>query len=294
MRKRKGIEVTVAWLALAALALAAGPALAQSTPPPKPRELPGTGAPSTPTPAPRPRLGPPPPPPPPPAPVLVVTADMDCTIELDGEVIGSVQKDVVQEFTVRPGEHLLQAFPADIEGPTWKETIKAPDTGRVVAVVELVDVVAEWRESQLNLDRFTVGEASIVDNDNALVWTKNVSREMRWDEATGYCQQQRVDGAGGWRLPILDELSALYDPDNPEPRQETARPEVHVTIFGKRRGETEIQPRMIFEPFDHNSVSALWVGGGDERLLCTFLGEFSCTTGRKKEIASVFCVRPVS
>jgi hypothetical protein len=219
---------------------------------------------------------------------------MDCTLELDGEVIGTLQKDVVQEFRVHAGDHLLQAFPAGIEGPTWKETVKAPDTGRVVAVVELLKVVEEFEKATANLDRFVVGTASIVDNDTHLAWTKNVSPEMKWSDVAGYCERQRADGASGWRLPTIDELSSLYYPDHPEPRQETTRPETQRLLFMKVRSDMEVQPRLIFEPFDHNSVSALWAHGSEERLLCSFLGEFTCRVGTKKETASVFCVRPAA
>lgn len=266
--------------------------LAQAPPPPKPR------TPAAP-PAEQPEARPDrfvQPVAPPSAPVLVVTADMDCTLELDGEVLGTLQKDIVQEFRVRSGDHLLQAFPAGIEGPTWKETLKAPDTGRVVAVVELIDVVAAWNESQANATegRFAVGDSSIVDHETGLAWTKNVSPAMRWTEVAGYCERQRTDGASQWRLPTIDELSKLYHPDHPAPRQESTRPETTFTILGKRRGDIQVQPRLIFEPFDHNSVSALWVQGADERVLCAFLGEFNCAVGGKKEMASVFCVRPAA
>jgi hypothetical protein len=285
----------LAWcLAVATAVLSASGAAAQAPPPPKPRTG-GEAPPAQQAPEARPdRFVQPVAPPP--APVLVVTADMDCTLELDGEVLGTLQKDVVQEFRVRAGDHLLQAFPAGIEGPTWKETLKAPDTGRVVAVVELADVVEEWNESQANANegRFTVGDSSIADTDTGMVWTKNVSPAMRWQDVAGYFERQRTDGASNWRLPTIDELSKLYDPDHPAPRQETTRPETQFTLFGKRRGDIQVQPRLIFEPFDHNSVSALWVRGADERVLCAFLGEFTCAVGGKKEMASLFCVRPAS
>lgn len=281
----------LAWcLAAATAVLLAASAVAQAPPPPKPRTAPAA-PPTQQQPEARPdRFVEPVAPPP--APVLLVTSDMDCTLELDGEVLGTLQKDVPQEFRVRSGEHLLQAFPAGIEGPTWKETVKVPDTGQVVAVVELAEVVEEFNETEANTGRFTVGDSTIVDGDTGMAWTKNVSPAMRWQDVTGYCERQRTDGASGWRLPTIDELSKLYYPDHPAPRQESTRPETQFTIFGKRRGDIQVQPRLIFEPFDHNSVSALWVRGSEERVLCAFLGEFTCAVGTKKETASVFCVRP--
>jgi len=272
----------------AVVLLSVAAAQAQDRPPPKPTE-----------PTERQEKRPPPKPrvidtrpKPPPAPVLLVSSDLDCTIELDGEVIAQLVKDIVKRIEIKPGEHLLQAFPLDVEGPAWKETLKAPDTGTVVATIELQSIVEDWEDAMKNMDRFAFGKMSIRDNESDLVWAKNVGPEMSWDQAKAFCRQQKADGLTGWRAPTLNEMSTLYFPDHDDPTQEPCRGDPQRTLFGKKKADIEVLPRMIFEPFEHNSVCTLWVQSGNaaDRMSCSFLGEFSCALEKKKHTAGVLCV----
>ena len=109
-------------LAVGAMAclFAAQVAMAQA-PPPKPKDdsQKSSGPPPKPSVSHRGPVAPPPP-------KLVVSSDTACRLELDGEALGELEKDVVQEFRIKAGEHLLQAFPTDgPEGPTWKDGVKA-------------------------------------------------------------------------------------------------------------------------------------------------------------------------
>lgn len=228
----------------------------------------------------------------PPPPKLVISSDMPCTVELNGEPLGRLEKDTVEEFRIRPGDHLLQAFPEEVEGPVWKQTLKAPETGSVVATVELRPVVDEWNEARENVDRFQVASATVTDQDTGLEWMRNASPAMRWEDVEGYCRAKK-DAGGGWRLPTLNELSKLLYEDHPAPPQETDRGETRWTILGKRKGEMTVQPRLIHEPFDHNSVAAIWVRDQQPRTACSFLGGFTCSIERKKTEAVTLCVRPV-
>lgn len=228
----------------------------------------------------------------PPPPKLVISSDMPCTVELNGEPLGRLEKDTVEEFRIRPGDHLLQAFPEEVEGPVWKQTLKAPETGSVVATVELRPVVDEWNEARENVDRFQVASATVTDQDTGLEWMRNASPAMRWEDVEGYCRAKK-DAGGGWRLPTLNELSKLLYEDHPAPPKETDRGETRWTILGKRKGEMTVQPRLIHEPFDHNSVAAIWVRDQQPRTACSFLGGFTCSIERKKTEAVTLCVRPV-
>lgn len=231
----------------------------------------------------------------PPPPVLLVSADMPCTLELDGQPLGQLEKDVVQRFVVREGDHLLQAFPLEVEGPTWKESVKAPETGQVAVTIELREMVEEWHESQEEQDRFEVRDRLVIDRDTGLIWMRNVSPEMTWQQAQGYCAGRELDGLRGWRLPVLDELSTLQFDDHESPRQEMAPGDVRWTIFGRRREDTDVLPRLIHPALDHNSVAALWIDGELERTACSFLGGYSCEVlRRKKDQAAIFCVRPLA
>lgn len=254
--------------------------LAQPPPPrpdPPPEEEREKAPPDRPPPPREPRL---------PPPVLLVSADMPCRLELDGEPIGELQKDVVESFVVQEGDHLLQAFPIGIEGPTWKKPIKAPETGKVAVTIELANLV-----DNSDGDRFEVRDRVVIDHDTGLIWARNVSPAMRWEQAQGYCAGRDLDGIRGWRFPVLDELSTLHSADHKSPRQEMERGERHWTFLGPRRTETQLQPRLIYPPFEHNSVAALWIHDQQQRTSCSFLGGFTCGIERKKAQASVLCVR---
>jgi len=277
------LAVVLVWLAAAAASWA-------QAPPPRPKPRPEGETQQTPPPRPPRRVetGPPPP-------ELLVSSDMACRLELDGELIGELQKDIVARFILAEGDHLLQAFPLGIDGPTWKKPISVPATGTVAETIELAKLVAEWSESDKDKDRFEVLERTVIDHDTQLAWARNVSPQMTWDQVLGYCAGRDLDGALGWRLPVLDELSTLQFEDHESPRQEMDPGERKWTIFGPRREDTEVLPRLIQPAFDHNSVAALWIDGDLERTACTFLGGFGCEVFRKKkEQAAVLCVRSLA
>lgn len=282
----------VVLLAATALAwLGASAASWGQTPPPRPQPRP-EGETQQQTPPPRPPVrvetGPPPP-------ALLISSDLPCRLEIDGEPLGELEKDVVARFVLKEGDHLLQAFPLAIDGPTWKKPISVPATGTVAETIELARLVEEWSESEKDKDRFEVLERVVVDNDTQLVWARNVSPSMTWEQARGYCAGRGLDESAGWRVPVLDELSTLQFEDHESPRQEMDPGRRRWTIFGPRREDSEVLPRLIQPAFDHNSVAALWIEGDLERTACTFLGGFGCEVLRKKkETAAVLCVRSLA
>ena len=51
------------------------------------------------------------------------------------------------------------------------------------------------------------------DPSTGLMWTKEDNGiGVSWDQAKKYCSDMRVRGFSDWRLPTIDELSAIYDP----------------------------------------------------------------------------------
>lgn len=234
-------------------------------------------------------------PPPPPPPVLMLTADMDCRVEIDGEEKAILVKDQAQEIRVRSGEHLLQAYPTGVEeGPTWKDTVKVPDTGQVVAMIELAKLVADWEDglkAEEAEGRFVIREGMILDNESRLVWTSTMVNDVRWSEARSLCGKKAIGGVTGFRLPTVQELSTLYWPDHPDPRHEAGEGETTSKLWGmvKSKGPMEVAPVMIHRPFEElPRLSSIWVS--DEKVTCGFLGELECSGGQKK--GDALCVRP--
>jgi len=51
-----------------------------------------------------------------------------------------------------------------------------------------------------------------------LMWQKRDNgSDVNWQQATNYCQNLSLGGYTGWRLPGIDELQAIYDPNRSEP-----------------------------------------------------------------------------
>jgi len=57
---------------------------------------------------------------------------------------------------------------------------------------------------------------AVLDRETGLVWEKNPSTGTRtWYDARDRCQTLSVGGRMGWRLPMLEEMMSLVDPNNP-------------------------------------------------------------------------------
>ena len=234
-------------------------------------------------------------PPPPPPPVLLLTADLDCRVEIDGEEKAVLVKDKAQEIRVKPGEHLLQAFPTGYEeGPTWKDTVKVPDTGQVVAMIELTKLVDEWEEglrAEESEGRFLVRDGIVLDNESNLAWSSTSVNDIKWAEASSLCAKKSGGQGSGWRLPSVQELSTLYWPDHPDPRHQAGDTETTSKFWGmvKTKGPMEVAPVLIHRPFeDLPRLSSIWVS--DKQVSCSFLGELQCSGSQKR--GDALCVRP--
>ena len=55
-----------------------------------------------------------------------------------------------------------------------------------------------------------------LDPDTKLMWTiRDNGKDIDWDQANQYAEQLRLAGYSDWRLPTIDELEKLYDPQDP-------------------------------------------------------------------------------
>ena len=60
-----------------------------------------------------------------------------------------------------------------------------------------------------------VPEDGYLDPETRLMWTTQDNGEnIDWDQASKYAEQLRLGGYSDWRLPMIDELEKLYDPQN--------------------------------------------------------------------------------
>jgi hypothetical protein len=60
----------------------------------------------------------------------------------------------------------------------------------------------------------TAGDDVVEDSRSGLVWTRREQvGNLPWPEADQHCRDVALAGRADWRLPEIDELSALYDTD---------------------------------------------------------------------------------
>ena len=79
--------------------------------------------------------------------------------------------------------------------PAWNNQIKGPGRFQV-------------------LSKFT--NAAVFDKETGLVWEQSPDTNSRtWVNALNHCYQRTVGGRKGWRLPTIEELASLVDPNNP-------------------------------------------------------------------------------
>jgi len=64
-------------------------------------------------------------------------------------------------------------------------------------------------------DFIAYDNGTVLDTKSRLMWAaKDNGANINWYEAKSYCENYRGGGYTDWRLPTLDELAGLYDPDN--------------------------------------------------------------------------------
>jgi hypothetical protein len=77
-----------------------------------------------------------------------------------------------------------------------------------------------WDDQVNSPGRFKVlsefGGAAVFDKETGLVWEQSPDTNTRsWFNALSHCYTRTVGGRKGWRLPTIEELASLVDPNNP-------------------------------------------------------------------------------
>jgi hypothetical protein len=108
---------------------------------------------------------------------------------------------------------------------TWNTSGNVSATGQVESqsggfkfpdgTVQTTAAAPPWNKI-ITTNRFedALDGSATLDKETGLVWTKQAGLAMiLWTDAMDYCQDYDFCGRKGWRLPTVEELSSLVDPD---------------------------------------------------------------------------------
>jgi hypothetical protein len=170
---------------------------------------------------------------------LIVKADAACQLTVNGEAKGALQVNETKSLKLNPGEQLVECTSSEDASAKAQQTKAVTAGAQAVVVLALADKMAsKQQEAQQqraaaeraaheraaaesaardpqNLGFVELGNGVLKDTKTGLQWTQNDNgSDINWDDAKAYCENK----GAGWRLPSVDELAAIYDPNVPSPK----------------------------------------------------------------------------
>jgi hypothetical protein len=155
---------------------------------------------------------------------LLVMCDLACDWKLDGEAKGRIEAGGSAKVKVELGQHMVVAATED-GADQFKQLSEVKVNGQTLVNIELQPVrdarlkaeqQARDRVAQEARDKAPREQAGRVWTDPAtgLMWTKKDNgSDVNWQQAISYCRNLQLAGYSDWRLPEIDELQGIYDPD---------------------------------------------------------------------------------
>jgi serine/threonine-protein kinase len=143
---------------------------------------------------------------------LFVTCDLACNWKLDDRTQGRIAAGNTAKAFVEQGAVFR------VEATTEDGVDKTGWTARVEAARTDVNLqLRPVRDARLKAEQEARADAAgLVWTDPAtgLMWAKKDNgSDVNWQQAMDYCQNLQLAGYSDWRLPTLDELQGIYDPN---------------------------------------------------------------------------------
>jgi hypothetical protein len=141
---------------------------------------------------------------------------MDCNWKLDGQPMGLLKADNSEVVPVSSGEHLIQAATTDgvvkirikVEVDQSQNTVEIRLRSRHDQKLKMQQAETARKQAEAAL------HPTWTDPDTGLMWTKNDNgSNVNWNQATDYCTKLQLAGYNDWRLPTIEELQGIYDPN---------------------------------------------------------------------------------
>jgi hypothetical protein len=149
---------------------------------------------------------------------LVVKTDMNCNWTLDGQAMGLLKAGDSRDLPVSPGEHLIRAATTD-EVVAVRIKLAAFE-GQKAINIRLKVEHDQRLKNQLAETSSKQSEAGVAlhttwtDPDTGLMWAgEDNGSNVNWNQASEYCSKLKLAGFSNWRLPTIEELQGIYDPN---------------------------------------------------------------------------------
>ena len=91
----------------------------------------------------------------------------------------------------------------------------------------LDEIPPTWSQTLSASDRFelVLNNEAVLDKETGLVWAKDAyNYKKEWMDAVIYCIDLTIGNRKGWRLPTVQELASLVDPDQSSPALPVGHP----------------------------------------------------------------------
>jgi hypothetical protein len=147
---------------------------------------------------------------------LIVKTDLDCNWTLDGQAMGLLKVGDSRDLPVSSGAHLIRAVTTD---KVVAVRIKlAAVQGQKAIDIQLKSEHDQRLKNQLaeTARKHAEADAALTwtDPDTGLMWTKKDNgSDVDWNQASDYCSKLQLAGYNDWRLPSVEELQGIYDPN---------------------------------------------------------------------------------
>ena len=140
---------------------------------------------------------------------LIVRSDHDCTLSIDGTVKQDVGPASTATFKVEPGDQLIECVSRRFPDTVRYQEVKPLSAGsKSVVLIELDAQAAELDRAARTRNRFVAQGNEVADNETGLTWAaQDNGSDIDWNGARNYCASL----GGGWTLPTVAQLQALYD-----------------------------------------------------------------------------------